>query len=70
MQRQLEEAEQQVTVLEQQQATLESELAKPEVFGNPDRLLEVNAQYTAVKEKLEKAQEQWETLMLQLEELD
>ncbi|WP_040396417.1 ABC-F family ATP-binding cassette domain-containing protein [Cesiribacter andamanensis] len=70
LQRQLEESEKQVTALEQQEAKLEAELAKPEVFGNPERLLEVNSQYTSTKEKLEAAQQQWEDLMLRLEELE
>ena len=69
VQRQLEEAEKQVTELEKEVASLEKEMAKPEVFGNPDRLMEVNSQYTAVKEKMNKAQEQWEELMLRMEEL-
>jgi ATP-binding cassette subfamily F protein 3 len=69
LQQQLEEVEKQVTALEKQEASLENELAKPDVFGNPDRLQEVNSQYTAVKEKLEKAQSQWEDLMMRLEEL-
>ncbi len=70
VQRQLEDAEKLVTELEQQVAALENELSKPEVFGNPNRLQEVNTQYAGVKEKLEQAQDHWETLMLRLEELE
>jgi ATP-binding cassette subfamily F protein 3 len=70
LQRQLEENEKLITDLEMQQATLEKELAKPEVFGNPDRLQEVNKQYTSLKSQLEQSQAQWETLMLRLEELE
>lgn len=70
VQQQLEEVEKQVTALEKQEAELENEMAKPDVFGNPDRLQEVNTQYIAVKEKLEKTQSQWEDLMLRMEELE
>jgi ATP-binding cassette, subfamily F, member 3 len=70
LQRQLEESEKQVTELEQQEARLEGELSKPEVFGNPDRLLEVNNDYAATKNQLAAAQEKWEALMLRLEELE
>lgn len=70
VQRQLEDAEKQVTELENQQTAIEKELAKPDVFGNPERLQEVNNRYTAVKTKLDKTQEQWEELMMRLEELE
>ncbi|MDX5348523.1 MAG: ATP-binding cassette domain-containing protein [Hymenobacteraceae bacterium] len=69
-QRQLEKLEQEVSELEQQQVKLETELAKPEVFGNPDKLLEVTSSFEKVKQQLEQKQEAWEEQMLTIEELE
>lgn len=68
-QKDLEAIEQHITLLEQKVAEAEEELAKPEVYGNPDRLLSTNQQYEKVKSELQAKNEQWELLELEIEKL-
>jgi hypothetical protein len=45
-------------------------MAKPEVFENPDTLAEKTEKHTQLKQQLESKQENWETIYLEIEELE
>lgn len=62
MNRELESVELQIEELEKSIKNLESELAKPEVYGNPDKLFETNSQYGKVKTELDELNNEWERL--------
>ena len=64
----LQEAESAVMKLEKEVNNLELELAKPEVYGNVDKLAEYNLLYEQKKGLLDKVQQQWDTLVLEIEE--
>jgi len=49
---------------------LEEELANPQVFGNPDKLSEINLAYQKAKDELESLNERWEEKALALDELE
>lgn len=68
--RQLEEAEEGIEKLEAAIKKLEQELAKPEVYGNVDKLMEYNQLYEKEKEKLEGKQQQWDRLATEIEEIE
>ncbi|MEH0155082.1 ABC-F family ATP-binding cassette domain-containing protein [Limibacter armeniacum] len=66
----LEKAEELVMELEEKKEALEGELANPEIFSDSKKLQELNATYEQTKSDLETANEDWENLMLELEELE
>ena len=66
-QKDLEKIENHIEKLELEKKNLENELAKPAVYGNPDKLFEVNQQFDKVKIQLEGLTEEWEKLALELE---
>ncbi|WP_044200949.1 ribosomal protection-like ABC-F family protein [Flammeovirga sp. OC4] len=66
----MEKAEEKVMELEEKKEEIESSLADPEVFGNPDKLAEVNATYAQVKEDLEEVTETWEEWIMEVDELE
>ncbi|MBC5991319.1 ABC-F family ATP-binding cassette domain-containing protein [Pontibacter cellulosilyticus] len=68
--RQLSEVENQVQQLETKLASHESELADPKIYGNVELLQEVTAKFEKVKVELDKAQEKWEELMIEVEDLE
>jgi ATP-binding cassette subfamily F protein 3 len=68
--RQLSEVEKQVQDLEQERATFEQQLADPNVFSNVELLQETTQKFEAVQKKLDTTQEKWESLMLEIEELE
>ena len=70
LQGELEKAEKRVVQLEEQKKTLEKELAKPSVYGDVHLLAENTGKFEAVEKDLAEANEQWEMLVLQVEELD
>lgn len=45
-------------------------MAKEEVFSNASKLKEVNDAYLAIKSKLEKTQQEWESLAEKIMELE
>ena len=51
-------------------ANIEKDMAKPEVFENPDTLAEKTEKHTQLKQQLESKQENWETIYLEIEELE
>ncbi|MDX5419574.1 MAG: ATP-binding cassette domain-containing protein, partial [Hymenobacteraceae bacterium] len=68
--KQLSEVENQVQQLESKLAAHETELADPKVYGDVALLQEVTAKFEKVKSELDKAQEKWEELMLEIEDLE
>ena len=65
-QKQLSKLETQIEKLESDKTKLEEELAKPNVYGNPDKLFEVNQEFEKVKTELDGLTEQWESLAMEL----
>jgi ATP-binding cassette, subfamily F, member 3 len=68
--RELEELENKISLLEQQKAEIEAELALPEVFGNIEKLEKTNLRYTQNQEEMNKAQEKWEQLAIEIDALE
>ncbi|MBK6263895.1 ABC-F family ATP-binding cassette domain-containing protein [Marivirga sp. S37H4] len=66
-QKELTTLESKIDEAEKQKKVLEEELAKPEVYGDPDTLMKVNQSFEALNKMLEELTEQWEELALELE---
>jgi ATP-binding cassette, subfamily F, member 3 len=66
----LEDAEKKIEDLEAKKKAIESELEKPSVFGDPDKLAEVNTRYVSLLDALEKANQNWEEAALAIDELE
>jgi ATP-binding cassette subfamily F protein 3 len=62
-QKELSKLEATIEKLEEDKKALEEELAKPSVYGNPDKLFEVNQEFEKVNKKLEELTEEWESLV-------
>ncbi len=56
--------------LEKEKTKIEEELSKPEVYANPDKMLESNKSYEKIDQQLTEAQQEWEKLMLEAEETE
>jgi len=59
--------ENKIELLEKEKLKIEEVLSKPEVYGNPDLMLETNKSYQEITEQLQAAQHFWEQLMLEAE---
>ncbi len=68
--RQTEEAETQISRLETQKKKLEADLADPVTYGDSHRMQTKNDEYKQVTHQLDTLQNQWETAMLETEELE
>ncbi|WKV12152.1 ABC-F family ATP-binding cassette domain-containing protein [Marivirga harenae] len=66
-QKELSKLETTIEKLEADKKVLEEELAKPSVYGNPDKLFEVNQEFEKLSKELEQLTEEWENLALELE---
>lgn len=66
----LEKIEDQITSLEKQQQTLETQLADNTIYNDPEKLEKTQAEFQQVQEKLAKVNEEWEEVALKLEELE
>ena len=62
--------EKEITLLDQEKIGVESELAKPEVYGNPDELAKVNAKYEDINQSLSEAHQKWESLAARIDTLE
>ncbi|WP_018345038.1 ABC-F family ATP-binding cassette domain-containing protein [Cytophaga aurantiaca] len=60
--------EEKITLLEKQKAETESELSKPEVFSNPDKLAKVSTTFDKISKELEQFQYEWELCVEKLEQ--
>ncbi|KYG77019.1 ATP-binding cassette subfamily F protein 3 [Roseivirga ehrenbergii] len=62
LQNQLGNVENEIEKLESKKGALEAEMAKPEVFGDFNKLQEKQSEYDALTKKLETAQSSWEEI--------
>ncbi len=62
--------EDEIELLEKEKAELEMELAKPETYGNPDKLLEINQRFEKVSGHLEDLTMAWQETGDQIEKLE
>jgi len=67
--KQIEELEDTINNLEIRKAETEGKLADPKIYNDSVALAELNRFYTDIKQKLEQSTEDWENLMLEVEEL-
>lgn len=67
--KQIEELEDTINNLEIRKAETEGKLADPKIYNDSIALAEMNRFYTDIKQKLEQSTEDWENLMLEVEEL-
>jgi ATP-binding cassette subfamily F protein 3 len=49
---------------------IETELSRPEIYGNPDKLLEVQQKFEKVDTQLEEENKKWESIALEIEEIE
>ncbi|KAA0989674.1 ABC-F family ATP-binding cassette domain-containing protein [Dyadobacter aurulentus] len=68
-QKQIEELESTINNLEIRKAETETKLGDPKIYNDSVALAEMNRFYTDIKQKLEKTTEDWENLMMEVEEL-
>jgi ATP-binding cassette, subfamily F, member 3 len=69
IQQKIDEQENQISQLENQKKLIESKLADPTIFSNAVALKELNLEYLALQKKLKTANDDWETSMMELEEV-
>ena len=67
LKKEIAEIELAIEALEEEVTTLETELAKPEVYGDEERLADVNKKYQHKKTSLSEVTEKWEQLLEQLD---
>jgi ATP-binding cassette subfamily F protein 3 len=67
--KQVEELEETISNLESKKSETETKLAEPEVYNDSKALADLNRAYADIKQKLDKANDDWETAMLEVEEL-
>ncbi len=68
--RELKKVEDSIHKIQQEKEKIEVEMAKPEVFGNFEKLNEVQQQYEKIDFKLEEENKKWESIALEIEELE
>jgi ATP-binding cassette, subfamily F, member 3 len=68
--RELKKVEDAIHKIQQEKEKIETELAKPEVFGNFEKLNEFQQLYEKVDLKLEEENKKWESIALEIEELE
>jgi ATP-binding cassette subfamily F protein 3 len=67
--KQIEELEETINNLEIRKAETEGKLADPKIYNDSVTLAEINRFYADIKQKLEQSTDDWENLMLEVEEL-
>lgn len=67
--KQVEELEETINNLEIKKSETEAKLAEPAIYNDAKALSDLNRAYTEIKLKLEKANDAWETAMMEVEEL-
>lgn len=70
LEKELRKIEEQISQLEETKATLETEMTKPEVFGDPQRSKEAQASFNRVADDLGQANEKWEEIALTIDEIN
>ncbi len=56
--------------LAKEKESIEAELSKPEVYGNADKLLEVQQKFEKIDSQLEEENKKWESIALEIEEVE
>ena len=69
LEKDLKKIEEQIQLLEKQKADAELEMAKPEVFGSPDKIKEAQKLFKKIESDLAEANKKWEDLALKIDEL-
>lgn len=67
--KQVEELEETISNLEIKKSETEVKLAEPAVYNDSKALADLNRLYADIKQKLDKANDSWETAMMEVEEL-
>ncbi|MDH4090136.1 MAG: ABC-F family ATP-binding cassette domain-containing protein [Cyclobacteriaceae bacterium] len=70
LEKELKKIEEEISQLEETKATLENEMTKPEVFGDPQRSKEAQASFNQVADDLGQANEKWEEIVLTIDEIN
>ncbi|MBL3657416.1 ABC-F family ATP-binding cassette domain-containing protein [Fulvivirga sediminis] len=70
LKKELNQLEQEIDKLEKDINELEAHMAKPDVYGNPDELLQTNTKYESKKSTLDNLNEQWEEKALEIDMLE
>lgn len=66
----LEETEAEIELLEEKKVAIENELAKPEVFGDVDKLAATNDRYNKTSAALQELHDRWEALAEEIEAVE
>ncbi len=61
--------ESEILEIEMEKESLEKHMANPDIFGNPDKLFEVNQDYETVNQKIESLTRKWEKLAGEIEQM-
>ncbi len=61
--------ETEILELETEKESLEAHMAKPEIYGNPDKLAEINLDYEKLSNKIEELTKRWESAAEEVERL-
>ncbi|MFY0652981.1 MAG: ABC-F family ATP-binding cassette domain-containing protein [Cyclobacteriaceae bacterium] len=70
LKKELQNIEDQIEKFEQQKSNLESDLANPDNFSDSEKLQELNTEYEKVSGELEVLNDRWETVGIQIEQLE
>ncbi len=68
--RELKKVEDSIHKTQQEKEKIEAEMAKPEIFGDFEKLTEFQQQYEKIDFKLEEENKKWESIALEMEELE
>jgi ATP-binding cassette subfamily F protein 3 len=69
LQKKVAQLEQQIENLEKRKSETEAKLADSSIYSDPAKLNEINRFYADIKQKITQATDEWETAMLEMEEL-
>lgn len=70
LEKDLKEIEQRMEALEQRKGSLEEEMAKPEVFGNFEKLQQVQAAFNEVEKELKEVNDKWEHIATAIDDMN
>ncbi|HMQ00591.1 MAG TPA: ATP-binding cassette domain-containing protein, partial [Cyclobacteriaceae bacterium] len=70
LQKEIMQHENDISKLENDKALLEEQLSLPEIYAQPEKMLELNEHYEKLNQQLNELQANWEKLMLEAEELE
>jgi len=65
-QKEVDKLENQIEKFELEKSKIEEEMAKPSVYGNPDKLFEVNQQFEKVNTQITELNKRWEELVMEM----